>query len=100
MNLPMVPINMFLFSAKRHNSEKQLDKIGNLINDIVTSPSSSFTGVVKTTIEDSLKGARIISFNEHSCFNSLETSEKKIVIYNCVPKEKYSDRNIQKKNHQ
>ena len=44
----MVPINMFLFSAKRHNSEKQLDKIGNLTNEIVTSPSSSLTAVVKT----------------------------------------------------
>ena len=74
----MVPINMFLFSANRLNSEKQLDKIGNLTNVIVTSPSSSFTGVVKTTIEDNLKGARIISFIRHSCFNSFETSEKKI----------------------
>ena len=76
----MVPINMFLFSANRLNSEKQLDKIGNLTNVIVTSPSSSFTGVVKTTIEDSLKGARIISFIRHSCFNSFETSEKKLDI--------------------
>ena len=72
----MVPINMFLFSANRLNSEKQLDKIGNLTNEIVTSPSSSLTAVVKTTIDVNLKGARIISFNEHSCFNNLETSEK------------------------